>query len=73
MKIDWESLSYALISSIIVTWILGLILSITGIVQIYPRDIDLLIELSHKSNSNLKIIKRLEEMFPSFKYAEGNL
>ena len=44
MKIDWESLSYALISSIIVTWILGLILSISGIVQIYPRDIDLLIQ-----------------------------
>ena len=44
MKIDWETLSYALISSIIVTWVLGLILSMTGIVQIYPKDIDLLIQ-----------------------------
>jgi len=36
------------------------------------RDIDLLIELSNKSNSNSDIVKLLEKMFPYFKREERN-
>ena len=36
MKIDWKTLSFAMISSVIVTGIAGLILSLSNIILAYP-------------------------------------
>lgn len=36
MKIDWKVLSISMIISIIITWISGLILSVSNIVLAYP-------------------------------------
>lgn len=44
MKIDWRTLSYALISSIIVTEFSSIIFAITGIIQVYPIYFDYLLQ-----------------------------
>lgn len=49
MKIDWKTLSYALISSIIVTELSSIILTITGIIQVFPMYFDYLLQFSSEN------------------------
>ena len=73
MKIDYKSLSYALISAIIITQITGLILATTDTINVYPeylekyKDIDYeKISKYYDGNISTTIAEAESNIFPTY-------